>query len=91
MPLHFFLKKKNRHVIFGILPCVKTTSLRLDANLEENVSSDMLRLRRSQQEVKERWCERVSCSVEGVYTIGLCISRFLSEKVCSAPRVRGTK
>ena len=38
---------KSRHVVFGILPCVKTTSLRLDANLEENVSSDMSRRKRS--------------------------------------------
>ena len=32
---------------FGILPCVKTTSLRPEANLEEHVSSDMLRPRKS--------------------------------------------
>ena len=38
---------KTRYVNFGILPCVKTTSLRTDACVEENVSSDMLRLRRS--------------------------------------------
>ena len=38
---------KTRHVKFGILPCVKTASLRPDANMEEHVSSDMLRLRRS--------------------------------------------
>ena len=37
---------KTRHVNFGILPCVKTTSLRPDAYMEENVASDMLRLRR---------------------------------------------
>ena len=30
----------------GILPCVKTASLRPDAHMEENVSSDMLRPRR---------------------------------------------
>ena len=36
-----------RHVNFGILPCVKSTSLGLDANLEEHVSSDMLRQMRS--------------------------------------------
>ena len=40
----------------------------------------------AQQEVKERWCERISCIIEGVYTIGLCVSRFLSEKVCSTWR-----
>ena len=38
---------KLHHVYFGTLPCVKTTSLRPDANLEENVSSDILRLRKS--------------------------------------------
>ena len=34
---------KTRHVDVGILPCVKTTSLRLDAFMEEIVSSDRLR------------------------------------------------
>ena len=38
---------KTRHVKFGILRASKTTSLRLDACLEEHVSSEMLRLRRS--------------------------------------------
>ena len=38
---------KTRHVDLGILPCVKTTSLRLDACLEEHVSSDMFRLSES--------------------------------------------
>ena len=36
-----------RHVVFRILPYVKTTSLRLDAHLATNASSDMLRRRRS--------------------------------------------
>ena len=39
--------------------------------------------RKAQQKVKERWCKRTSCDIVGVYTIGLCISRFLSDKVCS--------
>ena len=39
--------------------------------------------RKVQQEVEETWCERISCNIKGVYTIGLCISRFLSEKICS--------
>ena len=38
---------KHHQVVFGILPCVKTRSLRPDANLEEHVSSDTLRLRKS--------------------------------------------
>ena len=40
------IQKIIHHVNVG-LPCVKTTSLRPDANLEEHVSSDMMRLRRS--------------------------------------------
>ena len=40
-------KKKTRHVNLGILPCVKTASLRPAAYMEENVSSGMLRPRRS--------------------------------------------
>ena len=31
---------KTCHVNFGIIPCVKTTNLRLDVNMEEHVSSD---------------------------------------------------
>ena len=38
---------KIRHVDSGILPCVKTTSLRPDAYVAKNADSDMLRLRRS--------------------------------------------
>ena len=37
----------------------------------------------AQQQVEKRWCEKISCCTEGVHTIGLCISRFLSEKVYS--------
>ena len=40
----FFLK--TRHVNVGIFLCVKTSSLRPDAKMEEDVSSDMLRPRR---------------------------------------------
>ena len=52
-------------------------------NLEERVSSDMLRLRKSPVRSPRRWCERISCIIEGVNTIGLCISRLPSEKVYS--------
>ena len=65
--------QQNRHVNFGILPCV--------AYMERSVSLDMLRLRKSQ-----RWCKRISCEIEGVYTVGLCISRFSSEKIYSTER-----
>ena len=36
---------------------------------------------KAQQKVKERWCERISCIIEGVYTSGFCILRFLSDNV----------
>ena len=68
-------KKKKRHSS----PCVKTTSLRPDANLEEHVSSDMLRLRKSQQELKKRWCESISCIIEGVYTIRLYLKILIRQ------------
>ena len=36
------------------------------------------------QRVEEKWCERFSCLINGVYTIQLCVSRFSSEKVYSS-------
>ena len=39
--------------------------------------------RKAQQEVGEWWCERVSCYIEGVRTIWLCVSRFKSENIYS--------
>ena len=70
----------------GILPCVKTTSLRPDANVEEHVSSDMLSEgeEKAHQEVKEevvRKNQLVTLLKESTQ-LG-CISRFLSEKVYS--------
>ena len=60
---------KTCHVVFGIIP------------FGRKCSSDMLRRRRRSpsKKSKKRWCERISCIIEGVYTIGLCISSFLSE------------
>ena len=74
---------KIRHVNSGILQCVRITSLKKDVSMATRAISDILRQKETQQKVEERRCERISCDVEGVYTIGLCISRFLSEKVCS--------
>ena len=37
----------------------------------------------AQQKVNKRWCERITCIVDGVHTLGLCNSRFFSEKVNS--------
>ena len=41
---------------------------------------------KAQQKVKERWCERISCLVEGVCTFGLCVSRFLFEEIHSTEK-----
>ena len=38
---------KTRHVKLGILPCVKTTSLKTDENMARNAISDLLRPRKS--------------------------------------------
>ena len=46
MPCRFKIVKTG-HVNFGIVPCVKTAILGPDANLEEHVPSDMLKLRKS--------------------------------------------
>ena len=73
--------KKNSSCKFGILACVRTTSLRLDANMEEHVSLDMLRPRKNPTKCQRKVVQRISCNIEEVYTIGLCISRFLSEKI----------
>ena len=75
-------------VIIGTLPCVSVTSLNQDAFMEENVSSDMLTLRRSPAKVEEKWCERISCLGKKVFSIGLCVLRFSSEKICSAERTK---
>ena len=48
-----------------------------------NVDSDTLRLMGSTTKSRRKKCKRISGFIEGVYTIGLCISRFLSEKDCS--------
>ena len=69
-----------RHVDSGILPCVWITSLKKVVYMATNAIFYMVRQKKAQQKVKERWCARISCDIEGVYTIGLCISRFLSEK-----------
>ena len=74
-----------RHLIIGTLPRVSITSLNQDANMATNVDSDTLRLMVSPAKC-HRWCGRISCFIKGVYTIGLCVSRFSSEKIYSTGR-----
>ena len=75
---------KIRHVNFGILLCVKTTSLRPNAYMEENVSSDMLRLRRKKPCTKSKkdGAKGSVASLKESTQLG-CVSRFLSGKVYS--------
>ena len=40
----------------------------------------------AQWEVEEKWCKRISCHSQGVYSIRLCVSRFSSEKNYSTER-----
>ena len=63
-----------RHVIIGIFPYVKTNLYR-DPNSATNVCLDTLRLMRSPVQL---------ILTEGVFSFGLCVSWFSSEKVFSA-------
>ena len=38
------------------------------------------------KKVEKWWCERISCLVNVVHSIGLCVSRFPPEKNCSTER-----
>ena len=60
-------------MIFGILPYVKITSLNRDAKTATIVCLDTLRLVGST-------VKKISCLTEGVYTVGLCVSRLPPRK-----------
>ena len=49
----------------------------------KNTISDMLRQNESQTRRQTKVVRRTSCYIEGVFTIGLYISKFLSEKIYS--------
>ena len=49
--------------------------------MERSVSLDMLRQKESPTRSRRKVVQRISSTIERVYTIGLCISRFFSEKV----------
>ena len=73
----------NPSCIYWHPPVCQTSSLRLDVNSATSAVFDTLRQMRSPAKVKERCCERISCFIEGVYTIRLCVSRFPSEQIYS--------
>ena len=73
---------RMRHAICGSLPCVTMRSMNPDARIATNVDSDMLRLVGSSAESqKKKVVYRSSSFIEVVHTIGMCTSRFLSEKI----------
>ena len=78
---------RTRHVVFGTPPVFSITSLNQGWTFGDR-SHVPTRWGgwAAQQKVEERWCERIRCLVDGVYTHGLCVSRFLSEKVYSMER-----
>ena len=69
---------RTRRVIIGTLPCVSSTSLNQDASMATNAIFDMLGGggREAQARSGRKVVERISCLTEGVYTIGLCVSRL---------------
>ena len=64
------------HVSSGILPCVWMTGLKKGVYVATHATSDMLRHKESPKRSRKKWSNRISCYIEGVYKIGLCISRF---------------
>ena len=70
-----FSKKKTRRVNSVILPCVRITSLKKGMCTWRQMTCPTCWDRRKvQQEVKERWCKRISYDIEGVYRIELRVS-----------------
>ena len=51
-----------------------------------NAVSDMLRRRTSPTRSQRKVVQRTSCLVGGVYTLGLCVSRFSSEEIYSTEK-----
>ena len=83
-----------RLVTCGTLPCVAITSLNPDVRMLKNVNSDMLRLMAGLAKSRRKNGGKGSVLFlnEGISTIRLCISRFLSEKTYSTERKKiGTK
>ena len=67
---------KTRRVCFGILPCVRITSLKKDEDMATNAISDMLRWNESPAKGQRRVVKRISCDIEGKETIQMgCVSQ----------------
>ena len=74
---------KIRHINSGIFPCVWITSLKMMCYMATNAISDMLMQKERPAKKSKKVGARDQLHYWRVYTIGLCISRFLSEKVYS--------
>ena len=75
---------KTRHVSSGILLII--TSQKRMCKLQPMSFPTCWGRRKAQRKVKEKLWKRISCDIEGDDTIGMCVSRFLSEKVYSTWR-----
>ena len=73
-----------RYVVFGILPFVKSSSLRLDEKFGNKCFFRHVEAEeKPSKKSKKGGAKGFSCLIKGVFTIGLCVSRFLSEKFYS--------
>ena len=78
--ISFEERARSRHVIIGRPPCIWTISPNQDATMAKMPFSTCWGGGEAQQKIKEGWCERISCFIEGVL---LCVLRFLSENIYS--------
>ena len=88
MTVRFVCRKgnsvKTRHVSFGIFPCVKSTSLKEDAYMAINATFRHVEAEgKPSNKSKKGGAKGSVATMKESCTIGLCISRFLSKKICS--------
>ena len=57
-----------------------------DAHMAKSADSDALRLMGSPAKSQRKVVQRISCDIEQVFSIWLCVSRFSSEKIYSTER-----
>ena len=55
----------TRRVSFGILPCVRITSLKKNVKMTTNAISDTLRQKESPVKSRRKVVQRISCDIEG--------------------------
>ena len=79
-----FVRERARsgHVIIGTLPCLSIYKSESGCTKGEKCRFWHVEVDgEPSKKVEEKWCQRTSCLTEGVYTKGLCVSRFPSEQI----------